>query len=46
MKNFEASVSVYNLFDYRYGDPASLEHVQDVIQQDGRNFRLKLSYRF
>jgi iron complex outermembrane receptor protein len=46
MKNFEASVSVYNLFDYRYGDPGSVEHVQDVIQQDGRNFRLKLSYRF
>ena len=46
LKRFEASVSMYNLFDYRYGDPGSAEHVQDVIQQDGRSFRFKLSYRF
>lgn len=42
----ELSASVYNIFDRRYGDPGRPEHVQDVIQQDGRNFRCKLSYRY
>ncbi len=45
-KGWDASLSVYNLFDRRYGDPGSTEHVQDVIQRDGRNFRLKLTYSF
>ena len=42
----ELSASIYNLFDRRYADPARPEHTQDVIPQDGRNFRFKLSYRF
>jgi outer membrane receptor protein involved in Fe transport len=42
----EVSASVYNLFDKRYGDPGSEEHVQDVIQQDGRILRVSASYRF
>jgi outer membrane receptor for ferrienterochelin and colicins len=48
LKKLELSASIYNLFDYRYGDPggAIREHVQDVIQQDGRTFRVKLTYRF
>ncbi len=46
VKNMEASVSVYNLFDYHYGDPGSEEHRQDIIEQDGRTFRFKLTYRF
>lgn len=46
LRNLEASVSVYNLFDYDYGDPASVEHLQDVIPQDGRTFRVKLTYKF
>jgi iron complex outermembrane receptor protein len=41
-----ASLSVYNLFDRRYGDPGGGEHRQDLIEQDGRAFRLKLTYRF
>jgi outer membrane receptor protein involved in Fe transport len=45
-KNLEVSASVYNLFDRRYADPGSGEHVQDAIQQDGRNFRLKVGYTF
>lgn len=45
-KGLEVSASCYNLFDRRYSDPGRPEHVQDVIQQDGRNFRFKLSYRF
>lgn len=43
----EFSASVYNLFDKRYADPARPEHVPiDTIAQDGRNYRLKLGYRF
>lgn len=46
IKNLEFSASVYNLLDRRYGDPASSFHVQDIIEQDGRSFRIKLTYRF
>jgi len=40
------SASVYNLFDRDYGDPASTEHLQDVIEQDGRTFRVKVTASF
>jgi len=46
VKNLDASVSVYNLLDSTYFDPASRFHQQNVIRQDGRTFRLKLTYRF
>lgn len=46
IKGLEASASVYNLLDKKYGDPGSTEHIQDVIEQDGRNFRFKVTYRF
>jgi iron complex outermembrane receptor protein len=42
----QASASVYNLFDKRYADPAGNEFRQHSIPQDGRNFRVKLTYRF
>jgi len=45
-KNLEASASIYNLFDTKYFDPSSRFHLQNVIQQDGRTFRLKITYRF
>ena len=35
---------VRNLFDARYGDPGSKEHVQDQIEQDFRTFFITLSY--
>ncbi len=41
----ELSTSVYNVLDVSYTDPVSEEHVQDLIEQDGRRFRLKLDYR-
>jgi len=40
------SLSVYNLFDRHYGDPGGEEHVQEVIPQDGRNYRLQVKYDF
>jgi outer membrane receptor for ferrienterochelin and colicins len=46
VKNLEFSGGVYNLFDARYSDPSSRFHLQDTIEQDGRSFRLKLTYRF
>ncbi|MEI6205204.1 MAG: TonB-dependent receptor [Desulfuromonadales bacterium] len=46
VKGFEASAGIYNLFDTAYGDPGSGEHLQDVIIQDGINFRIKLTCRF
>jgi iron complex outermembrane receptor protein len=42
----EFSASIYNLFDTHYGYPGAEDHLQDVISQDGRSFRLKLTYRF
>ncbi len=42
----EASASVYNLFDRRYGDPGAEEHVEDVLVQDGRTLRFNLLWRF
>jgi outer membrane receptor for ferrienterochelin and colicins len=42
----QASASVYNLFDKRYADPSGDELRQYSIPQDGRNFRVKLTYRF
>jgi outer membrane receptor protein involved in Fe transport len=52
LKNLDVSASVYNLFDSRYADPPSEEHYDALernltaIQQNGRNYRVKLNYRF
>ncbi len=45
-RGLELSASVYNLFDRRYGYPGAGEHAQDIIIQDGRTFRLRLTYHF
>ena len=46
LKGLEISGSVYNLFNKKYGDPGGEEHVQDILQQDGRTFRIKVTYLF
>jgi len=46
IKNLDFSASIYNLLNCHYSDPASDFHVQDLISQDGRTFRLKLTYRY
>ena len=48
LKGLEASASIYNLFNVAAEDVAGEEHgpVLQTIRQDGRNFRIKLSYRF
>ena len=45
-KGLEVSASLYNLFNKKYSDPGGGEHLQDLLSQDGRNFRVKLTYRF
>lgn len=37
--------SARNVFDVDYADPASEEHLQDVIRQDGRTIRVGLEWR-
>jgi len=46
VEGVELSGSIYNLFDVRYADPGSGEHTQEVLPQDGRLFRIKLTYQF
>jgi len=46
LDRFDLSASVYNLFDKQSGDPVSTDFVQDTILQDGRVYRLKLTYAF
>jgi iron complex outermembrane receptor protein len=42
----DASASIYNLLDRSYAYPGSTAHLQNVIPQDGRTFRIELTYRF
>ncbi len=46
VRNLELSASVYNLFATKYGFPGSGEHRQDILEQDGRSFRVKVTYHF
>ena len=46
VKGLEVSASLYNIFDTRYKDPAGTELRQTGIEQDGRTFRVKLTYGF
>ena len=45
-RHWVLSASCYNLFDRRWYSPPALEHLQNGIEQDGRAFRVKLTYRF
>lgn len=45
--HLELSASIYNLLDKKYGDPVSADLTPlDTVQQDGRNYRIKLTYAF
>jgi len=43
---WELSASLYNAFNERYADPAGHGLLENEIVQDGRNFRIKVGYRF
>ena len=42
----DVSVGVYNLFNRQHADPASFEIRDDTVRQDGRTYRIKLTYAF
>lgn len=44
--NLDWSISLYNVFDTDYADPASDEFIQAALPRPGRTFRVKLTYRF
>lgn len=46
LSGFELSATLYNLFDSHYGDPVGVDFKQSTIGQDGRTFRVKLTYQF
>ncbi len=45
-RHLEASFSVYNLLNRKFYDPASEELYMDRLEQDGRTFRVKVTYKF
>jgi outer membrane receptor for ferrienterochelin and colicins len=45
-KGWELSASLYNVFDHKYSDPAGNGLAENVVFQDGRNFRIKIGHRF
>lgn len=45
-KGLEVSASIYNLFDTNYSNPGRPENLEDILQQNGINYRLKLTYLF
>jgi iron complex outermembrane receptor protein len=46
LKGWELSASLYNAFNQKYADPAGNGLEEDAIVQDGRNFRIKIGYKF
>ena len=46
VRGVSLSASVYNLFDTRFRQPVPASHLQDSVAQPGREFRVKLTYRF
>jgi iron complex outermembrane receptor protein len=45
-KYLDVSASVHNILDKRYFNPGRPEDTEDAIQQDGRNFQIKVTGRF
>lgn len=45
-KHLDLSASLYNLLNKKYFNPGRPEDPEDTLQQDGRNFRLKLTAHF
>lgn len=46
LNGLEVSLGIYNLFDTRYEQPGSRNNWQTALEQDGRQFRLKVIYAF
>ncbi|MBN1276405.1 MAG: TonB-dependent receptor [Deltaproteobacteria bacterium] len=46
VKGLDLSIGVFNIFNKDYSSPVSAAHIQETIEQDGRTFWFKASYRF
>jgi len=46
VRNLELSAGVYNLLDSRYRTPVGADYVPESVEQIGRTFRVKVTYRF
>lgn len=46
LSGLECSASIYNILNRKFSDPVGSELLQDRILQDGRNFRVKITYLF
>jgi iron complex outermembrane receptor protein len=46
VKGLALSASLYNAFDTKYGYPGAEDHLQNVIEQNGRTVRATLTYGF
>jgi len=46
IKGLELSASIYNLLNKRIENPGAVEHLQDIIELNGRSFQFKITYRF
>ena len=45
-KNLDISAGAYNILNKMYDEPSTRFHLENVIPQDGINFRVKLTYHF
>jgi outer membrane receptor for ferrienterochelin and colicins len=45
-KGWDISASLYNIFNQKYGDPGGNGLAEAILFQNGRNFRVKVGYRF
>lgn len=45
-KGWDISASLYNIFNNKFGDPGGAGLAENILYQDGRNFRVKIGYRF
>ena len=45
-RSFEFTANLRNVFNTSYQDPASPQHVQDAIPQNGRTFRVGLTWKY
>jgi len=46
VSGLELGLHVDNLFNARYSNPGSIEHLQPTIEQNGRTFVVRLTSRF
>jgi iron complex outermembrane receptor protein len=46
LRRFDISATIYNLFGVKYGVPGFDEHVQNIIPQNGRSFRVQTTLHY